>query len=177
MISYWGLELQGRKKLICKLQKSLYGLKQSPRQRYKRFDKFIIGCAYTRSLYEPCVYFLQLPSGEYIYLLLYVDDVLIVSTNRSSIDNLKIRLSSGFKMNCNALIPRVRRRYCDVYTQVRNTLTYIRKASVHSRIRVQKHSDNIHSSNNNTSTQLSQSVIQYLKNIRSPRIAKAGCTI
>jgi len=28
--------------------------------------------------------------------------------------------------NCNSLIPRVRRRYCDVYTQVRNTPTYIR---------------------------------------------------
>ena len=27
---------------------------------------------------------------------------------------------------CNVPIPRVRRRYCDVYTQVRNTLTYIR---------------------------------------------------
>ena len=29
-------------------------------------------------------------------------------------------------LNCNALIPRVRRRYCDVYTQVKKTLTYIR---------------------------------------------------
>ena len=29
-------------------------------------------------------------------------------------------------VHCYAPIPRVRRRYCDVYTQVENTLTYIR---------------------------------------------------
>ena len=30
----------------------------------------MIGCAYTRSLYDPCIYFLKLLSGKYIYLLL-----------------------------------------------------------------------------------------------------------
>jgi len=58
----------------------------------------MIGCAYIRSLYDSCVYFRKLPNGEYIYLLLYVDDMLIASTNRSSIDKLKVRLSSEFEM-------------------------------------------------------------------------------
>jgi len=53
---------------------------------------------YTRSLYDPCVYFRKLPSGEYIYLLLYVDDMLIASKNRSSIDKLKVQLSCEFEM-------------------------------------------------------------------------------
>jgi len=43
-------------------------------------------------------HFRKLPSGEYIYLLLDVDDILIVSTNRSSIDKLKVQLSSEFEM-------------------------------------------------------------------------------
>ena len=51
-----------------------------------------------RSLYDPCVYFPKLSSGEYINLLLYVDDMLIASKNRSSIDKLKVQLSSEFEM-------------------------------------------------------------------------------
>ena len=34
----------------------------------------------------------------YIYLLLYVNDILIASKNRSSIDKLKVQLSSEFEM-------------------------------------------------------------------------------
>ena len=52
----------------------------------------------TRSLYDPCVYFRKLPSREYIYLLLYVDDMLITFKNRSSIDKLKVQLPSEFEM-------------------------------------------------------------------------------
>ena len=56
------------------------------------------GRGYTRSLYDPCVYFRKLPSGEYLYLLLYVDDILIIFKSRSSIDKLKVQLSFEFKM-------------------------------------------------------------------------------
>ena len=40
----------------------------------------------------------KLPDEEYIYLLLYVDDILITSKSRSAIDKLKKDLSSEFKM-------------------------------------------------------------------------------
>ena len=84
--------------MVCKLKKSLYGLKQSPRQWYKRFDSFIRGKRYTRSHYDQCVYYNKLSTGEYIYLLLYVDDMLITSRSRSVIDALKRDLSSEFEM-------------------------------------------------------------------------------
>jgi len=73
-----GFRGAGKEIFVCKLQKSLYGLKQSPRQWYKHFDKFMIGHGYTRSLFDPCMYFRKLPSYEYIYLLLYVYDMLII---------------------------------------------------------------------------------------------------
>jgi len=44
------------------------------------------------------VYYNKLPSGEYIYLLLYVDDMLIVFKNRSAIKKLKNDLFSEFEM-------------------------------------------------------------------------------
>ena len=75
--------------MVCKLKKSLYGLKQSPRQWYKHFDSFIKRKRYTRSHNDPRVYYNKLPGGEYIYLLLYVDDMLIASKSRSTINKLK----------------------------------------------------------------------------------------
>ena len=58
----------------------------------------MIGLTYTRSPYDHCVYFCKLPSGHYIYLLLYVDDMLIASRDSKAIDSLKMKLSSEFEM-------------------------------------------------------------------------------
>ena len=76
-----GFKVAGKENWVCKLNKSLYGLKQSPRQWYKRFDQFMIGQNYTRSNFDNCVYFRKLQDGSFIYLLLYVDDMLIASRN------------------------------------------------------------------------------------------------
>ena len=88
----------GKDNMICRLKKSLYRLKHSPRQWYKRFDSFIIGKKYTGSHYDPCAYYNKLPSGEYIYLMLYVDNMLIASKSRSAIDKPKKDLSSEFEI-------------------------------------------------------------------------------
>jgi len=93
-----GFKVAGKETLVCKLEKSLYGLKLSPRQWYKRFDRFMCGRDYTWSLYDPCIYFHKLSSGEYIYLLLYINDMLIASKNRSSINKWKVQLSGEFEM-------------------------------------------------------------------------------
>ena len=62
------------------------------------FHSFIREKIYTRSHYGPCVYYNKLPTGEYIYLLLYVDDMLIPSKSRCTINTLKKDLSSEFEM-------------------------------------------------------------------------------
>ena len=67
-------------------KESLYGLKQSPRQWYKRFDKFMIGQKYTWSSFDHCVYYRELRNGTFIYLLLYVDDMLIASKSKVEIE-------------------------------------------------------------------------------------------
>ena len=51
-----GFEIEGKKDHVCLLKKSLYGLKQSPRQWYKKFDSFMLDQGYTRSMYDSCVY-------------------------------------------------------------------------------------------------------------------------
>ena len=52
----------------------------------------------TKSKYNPYVYCNKLLGREYIYLLLYVDDILIASRSRSAINSLKKQLSSEFEM-------------------------------------------------------------------------------
>lgn len=80
-----GFVIPGKEKLVCKLKKSLYGLKQSPRQWYKRFDTFMLSQGFKRSNYDSCVY-LKTVSGSAIYLLLYVDDVRITAKTMPEIN-------------------------------------------------------------------------------------------
>ncbi|KAH9724129.1 Integrase catalytic domain-containing protein [Citrus sinensis] len=98
MIQPCGFRVTGKENHVCRLIKSLYGLKQSPRQWYKRFDQFIQGHKFTRSEHDHCVYFRRLPDGAFIYLLLYVDDMLIASKNRDEIERLKKQLAFEFEM-------------------------------------------------------------------------------
>ncbi|KAH9754792.1 Integrase catalytic domain-containing protein [Citrus sinensis] len=98
MIQPCGFRVAGKENHVYKLIKSLYGLKQSPRQWYKRFDQFIQGQKFTTSEHDHCVYFRRLLDGAFIYLLLYVDDMLIASKNRDEIERLKKQLASEFEM-------------------------------------------------------------------------------
>ncbi|CAL9218009.1 unnamed protein product [Arabidopsis halleri] len=83
---------------VCLLQRSLYGLKQSPRQWNTRFNDFMKSHSYERSVYDSFVYIKKLQNGEYIDLLLYVDDILIASRDKRSIEDLKALLGSEFEM-------------------------------------------------------------------------------
>ena len=82
---------------MCLLKKSLYGLKQSHRQWYKRFDLFMISHNFNRCIYDSCVYFRRCDDESFIYLLLYVDDMLITAKDKEEIQR-KAQLSREFEM-------------------------------------------------------------------------------
>lgn len=83
---------------MCLLKKSLYGLKQSPRQWNKRFDEFMVQHGYKRSSSYACVYTREGSDGSLIYLLLYVDDMLLAAKNVKDAKKLKEQLESSFEM-------------------------------------------------------------------------------
>src|SRR6202140_1037746 len=92
-----GFAVKGKKELVCKLKKSLYGLKQSPRMWYQKFITFIRGLGFTRNREDHCVYF-KLIGDRVIYLVLYVDDMLLVGNDKEIIQDWKAQLSSKFDM-------------------------------------------------------------------------------
>jgi hypothetical protein len=84
--------------LVCRLKKSLCGLKQAPRQWYLKFDRFMTEQGYIRCHFERCVYFKRLENGSYIILILYVDDMLVARSNMQDINVLKKKLANSFGM-------------------------------------------------------------------------------
>ena len=89
--------VKGKKELVCRLKKSLYGLKQSPRMLYQNFDTYIQGLGFTRSKEDHCFYF-KLIGDRVIYLVLYVDDMLLIGNDKEIIQDLKTQLFSKFDM-------------------------------------------------------------------------------
>ena len=94
-----GFSATGEKShLVCRLKKSLYGLKQAPRMWYQKFDSYIRQHGYHRSESDQCMYTRQLADESRIYLILYVDDMLIAGSNQVEIGKLKRSLHDKFAM-------------------------------------------------------------------------------
>lgn len=83
--------------MVCKLQKSLYGLKQSPRCWNERLNGQLLKMGFTRSSHDYCLYTKCTPGDELI-IVIYVDDLLIAGRKLTSIVRLKKELSAVFKM-------------------------------------------------------------------------------
>lgn len=73
-----GYMQKGLERKVCKLIKSLYGLKQSGRRWYERLDEYLIKCNFTRDAADTNLYILTKEEGR-VYLLVYVDDLLLVA--------------------------------------------------------------------------------------------------
>ncbi|KAG9453140.1 hypothetical protein H6P81_006044 [Aristolochia fimbriata] len=94
-----GFVAEGKEDHVYLLMKSLYGLKQSSRQWYKRFEySFMVKIGFCRSKFDNCVYFRKLVDGSFIYLLLYVDDMFIAAKEMVEIQKLKTQLKGEFEM-------------------------------------------------------------------------------
>ena len=91
-----GFKERGKENYVCKLKKSLYGLKQAPRQWYKKFESVMGEQGYKKTISDHCVFVQKFSDEDFIILLLYVDDMLIVGRNVSRINNLKNQLSKSF---------------------------------------------------------------------------------
>ena len=80
-----GFAEKGKKNLVCRLNKFLYGLKQAPRCWYEKFDSFIMSLIYNRLSLDHYIHYKRFEDNDFIILLLYVGDMLVVGPNKERI--------------------------------------------------------------------------------------------
>ncbi|KAJ9691384.1 hypothetical protein PVL29_013538 [Vitis rotundifolia] len=83
---------------VCKLKKSLYGLKQSPRAWFERFDKVIKHYGYTQSQVDHTMFYKHSNEGKVAILIVYVDDIVLTGDDCNELENLKGKLAEEFEI-------------------------------------------------------------------------------
>nr|GEZ12911.1 zinc finger, CCHC-type [Tanacetum cinerariifolium] len=93
-----GFVMLGNEHKVCKLVKSLYGLKQTPKQWHQKFDEVVLSSGFILNQSDKCVYSKFDNSDKGVIICLYVDDMLIFKTDQNQVDKTKKFLSSRFSM-------------------------------------------------------------------------------
>jgi hypothetical protein len=92
-----GFVVEGKENLGCHLTKSIYELKQPSRQWYLKFDETIRKFGFKKNEEDNYIY-AKFKNGKK-FLVLYVDDILLVSRDVHLLLKIKVFLSSYFDMN------------------------------------------------------------------------------
>ena len=82
---------------MCRLRRSLYGLKQSPRAWFDRFSSVVQEFGMLCSTTDHLVFYHHNFSGQCIYLVVYVDDIVITGSDKNGIQKLKQHLFTHFQ--------------------------------------------------------------------------------
>ena len=90
--------VQDNSSLVCLLKKSLYGLKQALRAWYAKMDIFLLDTGFSRCHSDPNVYTKKV-GNHLIILVLYVDDLILTSSDPKLITHVKSNLKQNFEMS------------------------------------------------------------------------------
>lgn len=87
----------GKEDMVCSLRKSLYGLKQSGRQWFKKLDKQLKDFGFKSLDTERCIYIMK-TEDIYLVVVVYVDDIIVGANKHDVYQRLKENLTIKFKM-------------------------------------------------------------------------------
>ena len=82
---------------VCKLQKSLYGLKQANRQWFEKLTTFLISLGFKQSNVDTSLFTFQ-KAHVFLSLLVYVDDILLAGNDKAMIRSIKDNLNEKFSI-------------------------------------------------------------------------------
>ncbi|GJW87165.1 putative RNA-directed DNA polymerase [Tanacetum coccineum] len=82
---------------VCLLHKSLYGLKQASRAWFERLSKALFDLGFKGSKTDPSL-FIYSRGDTLLYILVYVDDIIVTGNNKGTIDNIICQLGFAFAL-------------------------------------------------------------------------------
>ncbi|KAI0502053.1 hypothetical protein KFK09_016998 [Dendrobium nobile] len=97
MLQPKGFEDKAKLNHVCLLHKAIYGLKQAPRQWYNMFTSSLTSFGFTHSKSDPSPLIFHKKSTQ-IYILVYVDDILIIGNNDTEISTLIKQLNQSYAL-------------------------------------------------------------------------------
>lgn len=83
--------------LVCKLNKAIYGLKQAPRAWYDRLTKTLINFGFEQCKCDPSLLIFN-NKGCCIYMLIYVDDIILTGSSPTMLQQLITKLDIVFSL-------------------------------------------------------------------------------
>ena len=92
-----GFEDSARPNFVCRLNRSLYGLKQAPRAWYSRFASFLLKLGFTEAKTDSSL-FIYHSGADTVYLLLYVDDIVLTASSSSLLQRIISALQHEFSL-------------------------------------------------------------------------------
>jgi hypothetical protein len=82
---------------VLKLNKSLYGLEQSPCNFNLEINDTLLSLGFTRCTTDTCIY-VKTVNGNDMYVAIYVDDIIIACKDEEPIEEVKAQLASKYKV-------------------------------------------------------------------------------
>ncbi|KAL0448667.1 UNVERIFIED_CONTAM: hypothetical protein Slati_1423100 [Sesamum latifolium] len=92
-----GFTVVGEGQKVCRLQRSIYSLKKASRSWNTHFDEVIQGYDFIKNEHDPCVY-KKISESSVAYLVLYVDDILLIENEVKVLGDIKAWFSTQFSM-------------------------------------------------------------------------------
>ncbi|GJW00827.1 retrotransposon protein, putative, ty1-copia subclass [Tanacetum coccineum] len=92
-----GFENAKYPKRVCNLQTAIYGLKQASRSWNLCFHEKVTQFGFSRSEYESCIY-VKVSGSVVVFLVLYVDDILLIGNDMPMLQSVKDWLGKCFAM-------------------------------------------------------------------------------
>ena len=96
MDSLPGFEKKG--KLVCKLKKSLYGLKQSSKEWFEKFTQAVKEWGFVQAQSDHTIFYKLSKDGKRAILIVYVDDIIVTGDDQLELESLKEYLVSKFEL-------------------------------------------------------------------------------
>ena len=82
---------------VCKLKRSIYGLRHASQSWNIHFDEVVTGLGFIKGDEDTCLH-KQLSGSSIVFLILYVDDILLIGNDVSMLNSVKESLNGKFSM-------------------------------------------------------------------------------